>query len=131
MKQDTPANLSIIEAMNALQVRELPVGNWIYELISLQKCVNCVSVPSGKGSTGHQSVFSIQDRKHIAHFEGILCNKFTFLGGVVASRSIGYATPVQAQIRHKRCPLRAAPHLFRFELELVTLRAKEVTVFCI
>ena len=32
MKQDTPANLSFIEPMNALQVRELPVGNWIYEL---------------------------------------------------------------------------------------------------
>jgi hypothetical protein len=23
------------------------------------------------------------------------------------------------------------PHLFRFDLELVTLRAKEVTVFCV
>jgi len=32
MKQDTPAKLSFIEPMNALQVRELPVGNWIYEL---------------------------------------------------------------------------------------------------
>jgi bifunctional non-homologous end joining protein LigD len=32
MKQDTTANLSFIEPMNALQVRELPVGNWIYEL---------------------------------------------------------------------------------------------------
>ena len=32
MKQDTPANLSFIEPMNALPVRELPVGNWIYEL---------------------------------------------------------------------------------------------------
>ena len=32
MKQDTPANLSFIEPMNPLQVRELPVGNWIYEL---------------------------------------------------------------------------------------------------
>ena len=30
MKQDTPANLPFIEPM--LQVRELPVGNWIYEL---------------------------------------------------------------------------------------------------
>ena len=32
MKQDTPANISFIEPMKALQVRELPVGNWIYEL---------------------------------------------------------------------------------------------------
>ena len=32
MKQETPANLSFIEPMNALGVRELPVGNWIYEL---------------------------------------------------------------------------------------------------
>jgi hypothetical protein len=28
-------------------------------------------------------------------------------------------------------PLRATPHLFRFDLELDTLRAKEVTVFCL
>src|ERR1700731_2922143 len=32
MKRDTPANLSFIEPMNPLRVRELPVGNWIYEL---------------------------------------------------------------------------------------------------
>src|ERR1700746_4008550 len=32
MKQDPPANLSFIEPMNPLRVRELPVGNWIYEL---------------------------------------------------------------------------------------------------
>src|SRR5271165_4310375 len=32
MKQDTPANLSFIEPMNALPVADLPVGNWIYEL---------------------------------------------------------------------------------------------------
>jgi bifunctional non-homologous end joining protein LigD len=32
MKQDTTANLCFIEPMNPLRVRELPVGNWIYEL---------------------------------------------------------------------------------------------------
>ena len=32
MKQDTPANLSFIEPMNALRVRDLPDGNWIYEV---------------------------------------------------------------------------------------------------
>jgi bifunctional non-homologous end joining protein LigD len=32
MKQDTPANLSLIEPMNALRVHDLPDGNWIYEV---------------------------------------------------------------------------------------------------
>src|ERR1700736_6821498 len=32
MKGETPSNLSFIEPMNPLRVRELPVGNWIYEL---------------------------------------------------------------------------------------------------
>ena len=41
-----------------------------------------------------------------------------------------YAPPVQVRIRHKRVPPTGHPHLFRFDLELVTLRAKEVTVFC-
>ena len=32
MKQDIPANLSFIEPMNALLARDLPSGNWLYEV---------------------------------------------------------------------------------------------------
>jgi bifunctional non-homologous end joining protein LigD len=32
MKQGEAANFSFIEPMMALRVRELPVGNWLYEL---------------------------------------------------------------------------------------------------
>jgi hypothetical protein len=49
--------------------------------------------------------------------------------GRLAASHERYAPPVQVRIRHKRCPY-GLPHLFRFDLQLVTLRAKEVTVFC-
>jgi ATP-dependent DNA ligase len=32
MKQDTPAGSNFIEPVKALRVRELPVGNWLYEM---------------------------------------------------------------------------------------------------
>jgi bifunctional non-homologous end joining protein LigD len=32
MKQDTPANLSFIEPMNAIPARDLRSGNWLYEV---------------------------------------------------------------------------------------------------
>ena len=42
-----------------------------------------------------------------------------------------YAPPVQGRIRHKRVPPTGYPHLFRFDLELVTLRAKELLSFAL
>ena len=47
-----------------------------------------------------------------------------------ASGSVGAPLDESEGATRQRCPPTGYPHLFRFYLELVTLRAKEVTVFC-
>jgi len=47
-----------------------------------------------------------------------------------ASGSVGAPLEESGALPGNGAPPTGYPHLFRFDLELVTLRAKEVTVFC-
>jgi hypothetical protein len=69
--------------MKAQLVDSIRPGDWIYEILSLQKCINCVCqclLEKDPREIKPYHPFEIANISLI--LRGIFCNKFTFLGGV-------------------------------------------------